>query len=375
MVNITKYTPILKCKAAEIEALSGFTDMQRDSILPLFEFVLPSISEKEEKADVTPEDKLMKKSAFNIPQDILMNWGDGRLFFVDFTLLFPEILSKSFANVFCRNSALLHLDFIPVINLTACSEEYKRHMVDLSAEYSSSKICIRINSVEIQDFNNVNFFLKQFISEYKFDRRHISLLVDLKEHVSIEAYDVAISNIQKINVISLFDNLILAGGAFPEDMSQYKQHAEDNHQIRDDWNGWLSHLSKSLERVPNFADYTIRYPIFNEKIMNFSSTATIKYTLPDKWIFFKGRVRKYEDYLASAAVLRTQPEYMQFGPHFSAGDKYFEEKGIYFTEYISQKNENPDKKIGGTGNTKEWLRAGINHHIAVVVDQLANLHG
>jgi hypothetical protein len=75
--------------------------------------------------------------------------------------------------------------------------------------------------------------------------------------------------------------------------------------------------------------------------------------------------------LAHANILRAHPTF--YGAGFSTGDQFIEAKGLYFNEYMQALSQNPKKRVGGTGNAEQWLRAGINHHIAVVVDQIAKL--
>jgi len=368
------YTPILKWKAAEMGALHDLRLSQKDNVLPLFELVPPQLSKKDEKNGITIREKLMQKSILSIPQDILFNWGDGRIFFADFTLIpLQKDLRITFAEELCKNAALLHLEFIPVINLTADNNEFGESMVGISKKYSLSQICIRVNNIELRDINEVNSIIDYFINNSGFNYSNINLLIDLKENVNTNDYRHAYNSIKQINSIASFNRLILAGGAFPIDMSQFKQD-EYNQQNRDDWLGWLSHASDGIERVPIYADYTIRHPVYNENVLSYKSTATIKYTLPDKWNFYKGGVGQYEHYLANASLLCKHSDFKQFGAQFSAGDKFIDEKGQYFAGYIKQKNKNPEGKHGGTGNTTQWLRAGINHHIAVVVDQLAKLN-
>ena len=371
-----KYTPVLKWKAAEMGALRDLTDVQKDNLIPVFEFVRPlEISNKDKNNGIkSPEDKLLSVMSKSVPNDILTNWGDGRLFFADFTLIFTEDLRKEFAQKICKNSNELHLEFIPVINLSADTLDYQKTIVDLAHSYASSRICVRLSSVEIQGIDATNLLLKDFLSTNNLELSSTSLFVDLKEETGDSAYGMAFKNIQSIDKVTEYANVILAGGAFPKDMSQYRQDAEDNHKERDDWKGWLSNMKKSLAITPIFADYTIRYPVYDEVAMKYSSTATIKYTLLNMWKFYKGGKAKNEHYLVNASLLREQQDYKQFGPDFSAGDKFINEKGLYFPEYSKKVQENSGKKISGAGNTEQWLRAGINHHIAVVVDQLSNLN-
>jgi len=308
------------------------------------------------------------------PNDIALSWGDGRLFYADFTLIFPVELRMAFAKRFCNNATNLHLDFIPVVNLSADSDEYCKHITTLSKEHSISRICLRITGYEIQRFDSVNHRLDTYIKRYNYDKPKISLLIDLKENVDLTRYDMAVKSIYNINDIDVFENVILAGGAFPEDMTPYKVDAEINSEIRHDWIGWRTHAIESSRWFPSYGDYTIRYPIYNESAMKRTPSATIKYTLSDNWRFFRGRKKKNEDYLAYAQILRQLPDYLQYGADFSYGDRYIDEKGLYCAEYLSLQEKYPGKKIPGAGRAEDWLRAGINHHIAVVVDQLARLY-
>ena len=372
MVNM-KYAPILKWKAAEIGALHDLTKEQKKIVAPVFEFVRPlKISDKEIRDGVkSPEDKLLRVLSESIPEDILKKWGDGRPFFADFTLIFPEDLRKKFAEEFCKNSEKRHLEFISVVNLSADSSDYQKHIVKLVNSYASSKLCIRLNSAEIQDVDMANSLLRQFLSTSNLVRPNVFLLVDLKEKTSDDMYNMAFNNIQKIEGVAEYANVILAGGAFPKDMSQYKKDEEDNHQKREDWNGWVSRAKNSIARTPVFADYTIRHPVYDEIVIKYQSTATIKYTTKDRWNIYKGAKGKFDNYLAYASILRVSPDF--YGAEFSAGDLFIDKKGEYFPTYMEEVNNSIDGKVGGTGSTEQWLRAGINHHIAVVVDQISNL--
>ena len=195
MVNM-KYVPILKWKAAEIGALYDLRDTQKDIVAPVFEFVRPlSISEKDERNGIkSPEDKLLRILSYSMPNDILRKWGDGRLFFADFTLIFPEDLRKEFAKKFCKNSKKLHLDFIPIINISADSASYQKDIAKLANFYASANLCVRLNIAEIQEIDIVNLLLKQFLIANNMNCCNVSLLIDLKENVSDDIYDMAFNN-------------------------------------------------------------------------------------------------------------------------------------------------------------------------------------
>jgi hypothetical protein len=80
----------------------------------------------------------------------------------------------------------------------------------------------------------------------------------------------------------------------------------------------------------------------------------------------KGKKQKFEMYLANANLLSKKDKRF-YGKDFSYGDNYINEKGIHYDRYIK------DPNIKGTGSTETWLMAGINHHLTLVVNQIANL--
>jgi hypothetical protein len=373
MVKNAKYTPILKWKDAERSAIKDLSNSQKDALLPLFEFIRPTkISKAAQKLGVKSiEDEIATILSAKIPQDILLSWGDGRQFFADFTLIEPVEARAKFSANFIQNSCTLFLKPIPVVNVSADSDEYLSSIITQSIMCLESQICVRFSSADFSDTGALAKKLTAFCNKYKLTPRNISLLIDLKEDISTTSFEKAISALKGINSTAEYENIVIASGAFPKDMSMIT--IEDDRHDRTDWLNWKKYRSMphGLPRYPSFADYTIRHPIYNEQIALHRATATIKYTLHSEWRFFKGKRNKYEVCLANASVFRMDNDF--FGRDYSAGDKYIDDKGLYFAEYVKQVNENPTKKIGGTGNAPTWIRASINHHIAVVVDQIANL--
>ena len=370
---MTRYTPILKWKKAEGIALRELSNNQKDAVQPLLEFIRATKQVKENGKKVTvnvSDSELVNELSSSIPQDILLSWGDGRPFYADFTLLAPTKVKVEFSAAFIRKSSILFLKPIPVINVNADSAEYIKHIISLSKQYLNSEICVRFSKADLDSSNLLETVLRVFREEYGLMPSDISILIDLKEDTSEKTYIKALNALDKIGVLDSYKNVIVASGAFPEDMGKI---TEDNNRLkRIDWNNWLNKRNgeHGLSRYPAYADYTIRHPIYNEPAMLHRATATIKYTLPDEWWFFKGKY-EYNACLANASVLRKLNEF--FGRDFSFGDKYIDDKGLYFQEYIIEFNKNPNKKIGGTGNATSWICAGINHHIAVAVGQLASL--
>lgn len=197
------------------------------------------------------------------------------------------------------------------------------------------------------------------------NRGNIDLLVDLKEIKENGAhYRKYFNYSQEIKDLAKWRNFIFACGSFPENLSEC---TVDEPKLipRIEWVSWLDIKNTGFKRLPTFADYTVRNPIYNETLQFYHSTASIKYTLENDWVILKGKAKKFEDYLANASLLVKDKRFL--GEDFSGGDKFVAEKAKHFKTYI----RNP--KVKGTGNTEMWLNAFINHHLTLTAYQIANL--
>ncbi len=159
-----------------------------------------------------------------------------------------------------------------------------------------------------------------------------------------------------------FRYMILAAASFPEDLSDVDA-ATTTTLPRREWELW-----KTLQRRPNllprrdliFGDYAITHPVPKEldpRTMRMS--ASIRYTTRDSWLVVKGRnVRQYgfDQYFELCKELVQRPEYE--GREFSWGDKYISDCA---------------DGMAGPGNATTWRKVGTNHHLTLVMREIANL--
>src|SRR5262249_21369914 len=128
---------------------------------------------------------------------------------------------------------------------------------------------------------------------------------------------------------------------------------------REDWLFWLAHENTRLERRPTYGDYGIQYALYEEPPARSNPSASIRYTSDDYWVIMRGE-GLFNDggpgnaqYGANALLLSEREEFC--GRSFSYGDQYIDDLGKGF----------------GTGTPETLLRAGTNHHITFVTDQLS----
>jgi hypothetical protein len=370
MFDSKHYVPILKWKYAEQNALAGLVDEYKDQISPLIELVMPKpkslFKDKEKKIRKTREElfqelitEFITKRIPKIPKEIAEYWGT-RLAFIDFSLLYTVELKAESIGKILEEAAKQGVILIPILNLSD-SEKIKTEIRQALKKYKRG-VCLRIVSSDLENTNKLNNELDVVLKYLDTSCGNIDLVVDIKEKG--ECYFKYFNLSQDIKDLTKYRNFIFACGTFPEDLSECTVD-EEKLIPRIEWLSWLNMRNKQTKRVPTFADYTIRNPIYNETLQFYHPTSSIKYALEDNWLILKGKIKRFELYLASAALLVKDGRFG--GGKFSNGDKFIAEKAKHFETYI----KNPGVK--GTGNTPQWLDAFINHHLTLTAHQIAKL--
>lgn len=360
MFNSKHYVPILKWKRAEQGALKALAEDRKKYITPVIQFVMPKSKPNEQLEDVIAR---FEKQLSEIPEKIIDVWGNTPIF-IDASLLFTTALKAKALNTISRGGYKLGGVFIPVIHVDD-EEDVKKSAWSIGKE-TKSGLCVRLICPDFSDMVKLNNNLATVISASGLNKNEIDLLIDIKAtEKDGEKCTKYFSLSQEISDLQKWRTFIFASGSFPVDLSECKLD-EENLLPRIDWKSWQEQIGgKKLQRRPSFADYTIQHPIYKEASQFFHPTSSIKYALENEWLIMKGKKQKFELYLASAAELVKDRRFS--GENFSDGDKYIAEKAKHFDTYI----KNP--AIKGTGSTETWLKAGINHHLTLVADQISNL--
>lgn len=379
MLGPKHYVPILKWKRAELRALQGLEDRDKENMTPLIELVMPKVSSpyKDKKKTIrkTPEEifsevvsKFKIQRVKEIPKEFQSAWGSTPLF-LDFSLLYEaqftvRLKVESMTEIISAG-ANLGLRLVPVVNLND-EKEIKQTACALSKEYSQG-LCLRIASSDLIDTDKLNEKLENFLKSFDVLEKNVDLLIDLKSiNPESNGYSRCLNLSQQLRVVAKWRNLIMAAGSFPEDLSNCK-FDEATFIPRLEWLGWLSQArEKKLKRLPTYADYAIRNPVFKESSQFYPPATSIRYTQEDTWMVMKGKKLKFQFYLANAKLLAGSKEHF-YGKGFSAGDRYVSEKADHYDAYV----RNPT--IKGTGGSEDWIFMGINHHLVLAARQLAKL--
>ncbi len=318
-------------------------------ITPLFELPAPK------SAGDPPRDG-KQKTMIEVAAEVASNWGGGYAFFdlrVRDVALFPNVAHP--VEEFFSAAREYGLRLIPVTGLGRNSsfQEAVRNVVATD----SHGVCVRLLREELAS-SNLQHLIDAHLMRLRVHPREADLVVDL-EIVGEPGFNL-VEICASLPYLACWRTFTVAGSSFPQDLQGMEEGS--NYVPRWEWRAWKNQICQALPRIPTFGDYTILHPFLSEWIPGMNPSASIRYTTDEQWLVMRGRgihtenSGGHQQYPALAQLLCARSEYC--GQHFSAGDKYLH-----------------DVRIGRkhTGNPATWLRAGVNHHLAFVVVQLANL--
>lgn len=333
------YIPVLRWKQAEWVALRELSSDQKSRITPLIEFTPPKFAK-------LSTDKIRK-----LLGEVQRSWGKRSVFF-DFNLLSLH-LSVGALRIIDHLADNSDLSYIPVTGLTR-TPDYQSEIREIIKK--RKRVAFRIKVYEVRR-ENFQANIENLLSTLNVNPRQVDLFID---------YEIIGVNFLRfgdlcriIPFISDWATFSVLSGAFPRDLTLLRPgiHNLD----RSDWLFWWTETESSLLRKPNFGDYTIQHPIYYPPPARANFSASIRYASSRYWVIMRGEGVFHENspgfaqYPANAQLLCGRGEFC--GPEFSFGDNYIFEMGIQ-TEKV--------------GSARTWLTAGINHHIAFVIDQLSS---
>lgn len=357
------YVPILKGKPGEYQALRTLSARCRSSLTPLIEV----LDQPERRPRKIPPKKPRPPTTFDQYlekqiQSLIKAIRTTVPFFVD-THLIPVgrktiTGAHPLLKVVCEMRAI-GLRPIPVI--TPDVDPAYRAAVR-TAVSEGGGICIRIQSDYLFD-GDFSKTAGELLAQVGLKREDADLILDLGyvHPESLKPLAAAVPGLlRQDSKIKEWRSLTLAGGSFPENLMGLTP-GQIHSKPRADWLLWKRLLAKreTLPLLPKFGDYAIQHPTILP--MNFIGSASIRYTVADDWVIFRGkRVTDadsggFEQYRRLAKAAIRHPDYS--GEDFSWGDEFIATCA---------------KGQGRTGNLSIWRAVGTSHHLTYVVHQVAS---
>jgi len=364
MVTIKNYIPILRWKKAERDALAELDTKIRKNITPLFELIMPA--PKRDKGDYN---KILSDSKAVLQNNVLPSTIDelnkccpmDSTAFVDVHLIDGELRDATLKQIL-DGSASAQAALIPVTHIipvvSTDADMATRSVAVKYAISSDNGLCIRIDRYNLDD-DNLAQVITDFIVRNNLDISKIDLLIDLGIVSESDDASSVSAQLEKLPSIANWRTLILAGGAFPRDLSEFEKHSH-NQVIRHDWRVWSTLRNAGLPRIPYYSDYAIQHPIFYGQIPGTNTSASIRYADEQQWEISRGEGLRnkngagHQQYPALAQLIVEQNYFK--GADYSAGDSYIAKRAADNTK---------------TGNPTTWLKAGLNHHLTLAARQIA----
>lgn len=328
------YTPILKWKLGEHEALSNLHSSIKESVYPCIEIR----TEKQHAVLVGNFDAIWEHQAladYASPAGLLDSWRVK-----GFSEALQEIVSGN-------------LRLNPVIN--PFDQAVLTDWLIPSLLKQCNVICLRVRLNSLPSVNDVISNCAAALAALGSESNRFEIILDLGEtptEQSQELVDYIHELLSKLNDLNV-SRLSLVSGAYPMTLKA------GSHRIpRYDRLLWEKVVSQIGDIDLGFGDYTIVPATWEEEEAQRAGNISVRYALEHEWLILKGNSGKKEESINLCKLLvQLNPKDFR-GPDYSYGDKLIADKA-------NTSLPDKDKK----GGTTYQIIEGVNHHITLVVKE------
>lgn len=360
----THYVPILPTKAGELFALADLSATVRSKLTPLL-----AIHPIQFDFDTEMPSKTAADHVVGLGKKIARTWGTGRAF-LDPIFLGDEPEpggSEDPMQSVLTDAAQEGLHLVPVVS----PGRHPNYTTTAASVHQDTGVgvCVRLSPRNWPTSPTRAHVIDDLLVAIGLGPGDADLVLDLGEDVHGElATELAGIAIQTLPHAELWRSITLAGGSFPENLSEIQKNRINRLPRLEQrlYEAVCTETAAAGLRVPTFGDYAVAHPDptqgdVDPKLINIS--ASLRYTLDGEWLVAKGELYKGTGgrSLGGAAavpvaeMIANAPEFC--GPDFSAGDTWIDQ--------IARGQANG-------GNPQAWRRAGTSHHLTLVAENLSS---
>jgi hypothetical protein len=374
MFDHRHYVPILKGKRGELDALAKAENISQ--FTALVEVVPIPLTYPDDGGDARPS-KTIDRHIKDTAASFIQAMGILPSVFIDGFYIEGENKlndgTSALAGLFSRLRAG-GIKFVPTIGLDRI-EDHADAVRDAIAT-DKRGCCLRLWESDLEAISDLDRQIEALFNTLKISTESVHLLVDFKDKVpSKVTLPFLINALPRLNE---WRSLTLSSSSFPENLSDVKRNTIEELE-RLEWVAWLfvrARQSNAKKRVPTFGDYGINNPVLiddlDPRIINMSPN--IRYTDTLTYVIAKGQAQprkkkaKTAEQKAARQQLAPSNQYPKLAnmikehPSWKTGSFSW---GDQFVDRCSQHR--------CIGSPSDWRGVGASHHIAVVVQQLANL--
>ena len=354
------YVPILLTKRGERRALEITPASVLAKMRPLFVVPPPDWD-----FDNNAPKKTVAEHISTLPSELVLRWGNGDAF-IDMNVLPDNPLpvgSHPLHWVAETANATGGLNLTPVVGMDS-TNEYIAAAAQVILDITDD-VCLRfapsdwIRGGSTSDWDNL-------MADLGVGPMQVHLVLDLGDEVDSSTAKDARDELLNLPYLNDWASVTLTGTGLPQTLPSG---GSTIHTMpRQEWKIYNAICGSGLPRTPSFGDYVINGPEpdgpgVDPKIMSMS--ATLRYTTNTDWLIskgllYKGTGGKGRGGLAvppAAAALLAHPDYLS-NAHCA------------YEPWLASAAAG-----GPPGNAETWRKWGTLHHLHVVTDQIASLHG
>lgn len=354
-----EYVPALRWREAESLALSDLKAETKDRVVPLL-----TIPELEFDFGEGRKHKTVPSQVESFLKRYLKRWGRPAWLAIGETIAGRRMNERDRVFDFILRTLRASDDrsIVPAIELDA--DDSKKAEVARAAETNASGVGIIVSLPDLIP-PDASSQISLLASELGASPSTTDLLVDLgapNPYPEYAAFAAAlIPRLRDLGDLTELRNFVLISTAVSGVRGSVSEGSDT--RPRHDWLFYqkLTRNAPGDLRVPVYGDCTTIDPGFRAVDVHWTTThGMIVYATQTTWATRKGQIfhlSRSQMYDHCAAIVR-EASFDFRGGAFSWGSKSIEECAA---------------GVGGTRNMTWWKRVGINHHIELVVDQLAKI--
>ena len=347
------YVPVLKGRQGELAALAAIQPATRQAILPLLEMVPGSVEETGQPSQLrTVISRTMKR---------LQTWAGNRLL-LDAGFLPPGGgHSDDFGALGNSVTAALNqgVEATPVVHLDDDPKVY-RDAATIHAELRRG-VAIRLGTEDLdEDSEDIEDVLTELLGTLRAERRDVDLVLDLgvvNGDLSVRAGARLVADaLRGLTAMEEWRNVIVAGGAFPSDLSEFEPWTIGDAPRYDALLYDYLRQRRRLPRIPTFGDYAVTHPALVTGLP-YPAPPQLRYCVADRWLVLKGRrndPRGHEQFYDVCERIASHPDFV--GAALGNAD-----------------NRIASPRSKGPGNAATWREVGTTHHLDFVVQRITTL--
>jgi hypothetical protein len=358
ILDMTSYVPSLRWRQGEYQGLTTLTSAAKSKITPLITVPPIEFDFDEWQPKKTPHEFL-----FPFPVRLQKKWG-SRPFWLDVNSTLRDAKMDDGTNSYDYLLAGVREQgghAVPIVSFDMEVPILLRLKEHVRIDQQGIGLRVLLTDLMKPDFNRT---VEAVLKKLNIERGDVDLHLDLEAPNYEPVPDFAtalIVSIRRITELNAYRNFVLLGTSFPESMADLEKGESSVPRLH--WKLYktlIASMTTSVRR-PNFGDYTIVHPSFVALDMRKVKPAgKIVYSTSEAFKVHKGgSFRDNREQMHDHCEAVVKRDYY-LGETYSYGDKYIKDCA---------------SKTDGPSNLSQWKKVGINHHMTLVLDDLANLFG